>query len=234
MITSLATGGVIDDSTYRVLRSELIEDPTTGRLLPTFVRSNVDSAGLWAYFKDVHAGSGAYAARRQHINAQFQPLLDHLLSGFGPADVEVAAVVANYDAPGITEAWNKALNRRQSDPEGAITVARTLLEEVCKHILDDAGEAYDEKADLPKLYASTAALMNLAPSQHTERAFKQILGSCQAIVETLGSIRNKISDAHGGGRKRTRPSSRHAALAVPCGNNGHVFDRNVGRAKEGF
>ncbi len=33
------------------------------------------------------------------------------------------------------------MERRATDPEGAITAARTLLETVCKHILDEQGLA---------------------------------------------------------------------------------------------
>jgi hypothetical protein len=56
--------------------------------------------------------------------------------------------------------------------------------------------------------------MNLAPDGHKEQVFKQILGGCQSIVESLGSLRNKLSDAHSPGPKRAKPLPRHAELAV--------------------
>ena len=114
----------------------------------------------------------------------------------------------------VQEVWRKALERRSNDAEGALTAARTLLESVCKHILDSSGELYDEGAELPKLYALTAKQLNLSPSQHTEQLFRQILGSCQSVVEGLGALRNRHSDAHGKGIAGTRPSAWHAELAV--------------------
>ncbi|CAO4132910.1 hypothetical protein OFEAOIEE_LOCUS633 [Methylorubrum extorquens] len=60
----------------------------------------------------------------------------------------------------------------------------------------------------------TRPLGKLAPDDHTEQVFKQILGSCQSVVESLGSLRNKLSDAHSPGPKRARPQPRHAELAV--------------------
>jgi hypothetical protein len=54
----------------------------------------------------------------------------------------------------------------------------------------------------------------LAPDQHTEEIFKTILGSCQQIVNGLGTLRNRLSDSHGRGRKPVRPQARHAELAV--------------------
>jgi hypothetical protein len=85
---------------------------------------------------------------------------------------------------------------------------------VCKHILDDLGVPYQDSADLPKLYRLTAEGLQIAPSQHTEPVFKQILGGCTAVVEGLGALRNRLGDAHGGGRRQVRPAARHALLAV--------------------
>ena len=106
------------------------------------------------------------------------------------------------------------MERRENDPPGAITLARTLLEDVCKWIIDEAVQSWAEKDDLPVLYRKLAKILKLAPSEHTEEIFKQILGSCQSIVESLGSLRNKLSDAHSPGPKRARPAPRHAELAV--------------------
>ena len=65
----------------------------------------------------------------------------------------------------------KRLARRHTDPEGAITSARTLLETVCKRVLDETGTAYSDKDDLPALYKVVATKLNIAPSQHTQDTF---------------------------------------------------------------
>jgi len=71
-----------------------------------------------------------------------------------------------------------------------------------------------DSPDLNKLYRQTAELLNLAPSQHTEQVFKQILGGCTAVVEGLGALRNRLSDSHGKGKTGIKPAPRHAELAV--------------------
>ena len=131
-----------------------------------------------------------------------------------PADTAISEALAAYDADTIHARWTQALDRRDTDPEGAITLARTLLEDVCKWIIVEAGEEYEEKDDLPALYKKLAKILKLAPDDHTEIVFRQILGSCQSVVESLGSLRNKISDAHSRGPRRVRPAPRHAQLAV--------------------
>jgi hypothetical protein len=106
------------------------------------------------------------------------------------------------------------LQRRHTDAEGAITVARTLLETVCKRILDDLHIPYTDKEDLPKLYSMTANALNLAPTQHSEEAIKAILGGAMAVVNGIGTLRNKLSDSHGRGGRPVKPAARHASLAV--------------------
>jgi hypothetical protein len=145
----------------------------------------------------------------------FRPLIEHLEKlDQTPSVVPITTALRAFDPGYIQDAWQKALDRRTSDPEGAITAARTLLETVCKHILDDAGVTYSEDIDLPKLWGLAAEKLNLAPSQHYEESFKAILGSCQQIVNRIGTLRNKIGDSHGQGRRPVRPKLRHAELVV--------------------
>lgn len=131
-----------------------------------------------------------------------------------PADEHISATLAAFDPTLVHARWTVALERRAAEPAGAITLARTLLEDVCKSILNQAGDTWNDIDDLPVLYRKLAKTLKLAPDDHTEQIFKQILGSCQSVVESLGALRNKLSDAHSPGPKRARPQSRHAELAV--------------------
>jgi hypothetical protein len=131
-----------------------------------------------------------------------------------PADESISAALAAFDPTQVHARWTAAMERRASEPAGAITLARTLLEDVCKWILDQAGQTWQEADDLPAVYRRLAKVLKLAPDEHTEQVFKQILGSCQSVVESLGALRNKLSDAHSAGPKRARPQARHAELAV--------------------
>jgi Abortive infection C-terminus len=131
-----------------------------------------------------------------------------------PADSEIARTLAGFTAPDVHERWQVALHRRATDPGAAITSARTLLEDTCKWILHEADIEFGEEDELPVLYRHLAKLLKLAPDDYTEQVFKQILGSCQSIVASIGSIRNKLGDAHSQGPRRARPLPRHAELAV--------------------
>jgi hypothetical protein len=209
-----ATGSTFDggDERYRALRADLMRAPELSGRVPDFIRVNRELFQFWEFIKHEIAG---YAPRRRFLWDAFGPLISALeADDLAPAIPAITGRLEALNADAVETAWKKALARRANDPEGAITAARTLLECVCKHLLDDMKQPYDDAADLPKLYAQCAGALNLAPDQHTERSFKAILGNCQSVVNELGSLRNKISDAHGHGRRPVRPAPRHAELAV--------------------
>ena len=212
LLISQATGGGEDDAEYIRLRQMVLSNSALDPLLPKFLRTCRNLAQFWQFIKFKF---GTYAERRNYIWEEFRPMLAAIeQDGLAPSDSVVTQTLQKFDASHVQGAWSKALERRSSDPEGAITSARTLIESVCKHILDESGITYDDGLDLPKLYKLTAETLKLAPSQHTEQVFKQILGGCTAIVEGLGSLRNRLSDAHGKGKIGSKPASRHAELAV--------------------
>lgn len=213
LLVSLATGGSGDDAQYKILRKEFLDSPETAALTPKFVRLNRDLNQFWNYIKYAFAH---YAERRDFIWNEFRPLLDYLDGrSRRPSDSAISNGLRSFDSEGVQIAWAKALERRDSDPEGAITAARTLLETVCKHILDSMEVDYDSGGiELPELYRLTSKELNLAPSQHTYDVFKQILGGVTSVVNGLGALRNRLGDAHGQGKRPIRPAPRHAQLAV--------------------
>ncbi|MFG1372172.1 abortive infection family protein [Xanthobacter oligotrophicus] len=213
ILIACATGGSQDGQLYEHMRREFMQDATLKELLPGFVRTYRTLDAFWPYIKEQ---AGSYAGRRQFIRGEFTPLIDRLESRHrAPGDDSVSDALRTFDAEGVHAIWDKAVSRRASDPEGAITVARTLLETVCKRILDDCAASYSDKDDLPKLYSTAAKALNLAPDQHSEEPIKAILGGAMGLVNGIGTLRNRLSDAHGrGGPLPVKPSPRHASLAV--------------------
>jgi hypothetical protein len=208
LLISHATGTRENDNRFRALRTRLTED-VHAKELPEFIRSCRNLSQFWGYIKKW----ATYAERREVIWGAMGPLMERLEKGAAPPDEAVVEALSTLDADHVNLAWRKALDRRSSDPEGAITTARALLESVCKLILDDYGIEYRDD-DLPKLYKKVADAMQLSPSEYTEQAFKQILSGCYSVVSGLATLRNKLSDSHGQGGNPVRPAPRHADLAV--------------------
>lgn len=212
MLVSRATGGDGNDALYRETRRELLEDMVLAERMPRFLRTCRTVVEFWQYIKDMF---GSYAERRAWLRDEFDPLLTFLEEGAqSPMSRTTDLALLAMSEESVHDVWHRMLARRESDPESAITAARSLVETVCKHILADIGVQADKNAELPALYAAVAKQLNLAPDQHTEQVFKQILGGCMTVVNGLAGVRNKLGDAHGKGPHQARPSPRHAELAV--------------------
>ncbi|MFC1960439.1 abortive infection family protein [Chloroflexota bacterium] len=211
MLVGRATGDFPEDEEYTTIRARLLADDNIKPYLPRFVKTCRSLGQFWGYIKQYPT----YAERSEAIWSEFRPLLEKLEDASStPSDMLVSEALTRLNTEHVQQIWEQALSRRMDDPDGAITVARTLLESVCKLLLDEFQESYSERDDLPKLYRRVAQQLNLIPDQHTEPVFRQILGGCQSVVGGLASVRNKLGDAHGQGANPVQPAPRHAELAV--------------------
>ena len=183
------------DHRYGHLRCEFMNDPKIKPDLPDFVSNHQSLSEFWPFIK---AEASTYDERAQIISEAFKPLIDRLEGlDHAPSDGMISEVLRTFDEEGVHAVWSKALERRTTDPEGAITTARTLLETVIKHILKGLSINYTDRDDLPKLYNKVAKPLNLAPNQHSEEPIKSILGSVMNLVNSISTLRNRLSDSHG-------------------------------------
>ena len=131
LLISHATGGSEDDAEYVRLRQMVLANGALDALVPRFLRTSRNLSQFWQFIKFKFP---TYAERRNYIWQEFNPMLELLeRGGIAPADHIVAQTLQKFDAAHVQAAWSKALERRSSDAEGAITSARTLIEAVCKH-----------------------------------------------------------------------------------------------------
>lgn len=78
LLTSKATGLKADDKEYSILRSELLNDPSLSKMMPSFLRRHRDLDAFWGYIKPKFS---TYAERRAYLSEQFTPALDTLEFG---------------------------------------------------------------------------------------------------------------------------------------------------------
>lgn len=204
--------GPANNEHYQYLRNYFLGRDDTKGLVPDWVRKNRDLRQFWQFIKFKFR---TYAERRSFIKEEFDALLSYLENN--PVQPHISAVdegLKILNSEYIGQTWAKALQRKDTDPEGAITIARTLIESVLKHILEEIKIDYPRDVELHELYKLVSNELNLSPEQHDEKLFKQILGSCTGIISGLGNLRNNMGDAHGKGKILYQPSERHAELAV--------------------
>ena len=209
---ALATGGKASYEDYEAHRSILLSYPLVQGRLPNWLVECRFGAQFWSFMKKT---SAHYKERREFLWNDFNKLLTFVENhGVEPTSLSIDELLKTCTSSSVSDAWKRCFERRERAPEGAITSARTMLEAVCKYVLDEMNQPYSEKDDLPMLYKSAASTLSLSPDQHKEKIFKQILSGCGSVVNGLASMRNAFGDAHGKGKQPLKPSARHAELAI--------------------
>ena len=219
-VVTIATSGDDDQFAFHRDREVLMGQKELEDLIPRVVKNSRNTSDALSHLKSVASGSGSWGLRTQYALDDFSPLLEHLEQQVRAqrvtphADV-VEASLAPLDSAEVIRLWQNALAAVGSDPEHAITLARSLVESACKHILDELQVPYADSDDAPTLYKKVAAELNLAPDHHAEQVFKQTLSGVVNVVNGLSGVANKYGDRHGAGSgRRSKPSPRHARLVV--------------------
>ena len=132
LLIDRATGGSNEhDGEYKRLRKLFLEHSELASSVPQFVRSSLNLAQFWSFIKPKHDN---YQERRTYLYNEFEPLINRIEFGnvTSPSDKLVSNIIKKLDSAYIQAEWAKALERRLTDPEAAITTARTLIEATCR------------------------------------------------------------------------------------------------------
>jgi hypothetical protein len=116
-----------------------------------------------------------------------------------------------YDAASLLK---ERVQNKTHQSAGVLTAARSLVETVCKTLLDLLFIEYDEKADLPDHSKLLLKSLDLNPSTKTENQLKQLCGGAIAMINSMAFLRSAHGDAHGSGEKERSLPFRDAELAA--------------------
>jgi hypothetical protein len=196
---------------YVRLRQKILGDPQLSEMVPALLRGAQELDEFWILIKAQVSG---YEARRVRLREEFQPLFDRIAQGQVPPEKQVSSAFRELNWQAVEILWRKALDRRESDPSGAITAAKSMVESVCRHILDSSHLPYEAGDDLPTLCHAASTAVGLDPRSAKSDSARRILGACTTAVSELAALRNKLGDAHGPGLSSSLTDPAEAALAV--------------------
>lgn len=135
-----------------------------------------------------------------------------------PADALKLDAYSQLSDPGALREHLQRIERDLlSDPPGAISASKELVESVLKFILDDYGVEHTKRDDLPALYKKVQKVLRLnaeavAGDSAASKAAVEALRALVSTVQGLAQMRNAMGLGHG----RTKASvalTRHARLA---------------------
>lgn len=98
--------------------------------------------------------------------------------------------------------------------DSVITKARTMIEEVLIHILEENDIEPSESGRIGDLYNQVKVLRNMRQNSEFDKRVNELLGGLEKIVRSIGDMRNLNSDAHGVGRGRIMIREKEARLVI--------------------
>jgi phage portal protein BeeE len=104
------------------LRQEIMNDGRVKGKIPDIIRRYRDRGQFWQFIKHKFP---TYRERREYIWQEIRPLIDYLeAQDRSPGVRPITEALVEFDSQHVNDAWQKALDRRVRDPEGAITATR--------------------------------------------------------------------------------------------------------------
>lgn len=137
-------------------------------------------------------------------------------------------VITSLDYASVEADLQRALAQADADPEDAITSACSIVESVCKCILDDMQKEYPSKQDIRGLVTEVSKHLNLSPGRDDlppewAADIKQILGGLASVTGGIGALRTHAGDAHGRGKRKAPVDARVARLAIHAASTVSLF-----------
>lgn len=126
-----------------------------------------------------------------------------------PVDESLADLFGRIPSHSIREKWEKALHRRITDPSGAITAARALLETTLKWIIEQRGDKPTENNK--ELFNKTIDALGLVVKG---KPIEKTIAGLDSIIWGIGDMRNKHGDAHGAASDAVAPTKSEAGFCV--------------------
>lgn len=123
------------------------------------------------------------------------------------------------DPEAIHEHLRRLESSADTDPALAISSAKSLVEATSKHVLEDLGHEYNDRADLPELVKSVQKALkfhpdDIAPTVRGRETITRTLSNLSQVVVGLAELRNEYGPDHGRTRATSGIRPRHAHLAI--------------------
>ncbi|MNZ61932.1 hypothetical protein D3C78_800360 [compost metagenome] len=161
--------------------------------------------------KECMSGNGYYAAIL--VNGGLTYDGERLLQEFSgqptPADDTLVELLERVSIYSIREKWEKALHRRITDPSGAVTAARSLLETTLKWIIEQRGGK--PTANNKELFDRAIDSLGI---EVKGKPIEKTIEGLSSIIWGIGDMRNKHGDAHGATSNSTHLKKNEAGFCV--------------------
>lgn len=182
----------------------------------------LNSLGDVDKIKDTHKSIISIALKQINSHLLIAKKELHIINNsFVLSDIGEKSVIETPKVRIVTYQYIRELPERikedlsNKDYDSVITKSRTLLEEVLIYIIEQlTKKRYKSNGDLIKIYQEATDLLNMRQKKEWDKRVNELLGGLHKIVNSISSLRNINSDAHGVGASRISVSEREALLVA--------------------
>lgn len=123
--------------------------------------------------------------------------------------------LGSSDYQSVQDELERALAAVDSDPADAVTAACSMVESVCKSILDQMGKPYPSRQEVSRLSSEITKHLDLSPAgDDINNDMKRMLSGLASIATGIGALRTHAGDAHGRGLTSIQIEPVAARLAI--------------------
>lgn len=144
----------------------------------------------------------------------WQVIGNHIVQSANDVETILLSMTQGQPIETIQREWDRAILSINNDPADALTAASSMIEATFKYILHSAGVLFPSKQDIQGLSKAVYPLLDISPEKEADADFRTLFQSTISIIQSIGTIRTKIGDAHGASPSRVEPSEKHARLVT--------------------
>lgn len=187
-----------------------------GSSLTRFVQESANDltlklfSDLLEYYKLQLLDDTSNEQRRSYEKCQL--ILDKYKGTINALNIPALKKINSEYIRSITQRAIENVNKGNFDE--ALTLARTLLEDVFIHIIEKQNISVKSNGQIQDLYKQVRTLYNMHNDSNMDKRINGLLSGLNNIVSAIGEMRNTAGSAHGYGSKRISIKDYHARLCV--------------------
>lgn len=135
-------------------------------------------------------------------------------AGVTAANRDLVQFFKKGDFKSIEKEFERALDNIATDPYASVTAASSIIESLCKTILESNDAALPNKQTIQNLWRETKNFLSLNPNRLLSDDKNRVVVGLSSIVDGIGAFRTHGGSAHGRGIAPPKVSATEARLAV--------------------
>ena len=134
--------------------------------------------------------------------------------GPAPAAPQLSSLLSAEGLDQCQRDFARAIGAIGADPDQAVASAVATLESVCKAILDSRGVAHSPDMTLSSVIGCVIRNLRLSETDKTDDPLRSAIQALATAANSIGTLRNKASAAHGRAPNHVCMAPHHARFAI--------------------